>query len=456
MQWSKSPTSKLRAYHEKNGFSLVPTLRRGNADVGAPAPFIRTADWTGFPRWSVGTRKTGTPRVNPTPANPWGIRFMTMFHMSNDSHLFRDDPGEGLLPLYEAKMIHQFDHRWATYEANRIETRDCEASEKADPNYTPLPRYWVEEREVLAKIASVPRGVANAWGLGDGEKLLAEAGLWLIGHLRVTVGDGPALNHAEKLNPELARTALQHKSRWEKAKADAETTPIPELLLEQLAKTRGQQPLQTLFDEWMEILSPRWLMGWRDIALRSVERTVIASVLPRVGVGNKIPLMLFTPVQDNRIFAALLGCLSALVLDYAARQKIGGTTLNYLIYKQLPILPPKHYTEADLAFIVSRVLELTYTAHDLKPWAEDLGFTGQPFGWEPNRRAILRAELDAYYAKLYGLTRDELRYILDPADVMGSDYPSETFRVLKNNEVREFGEYRTRRLVLDAWDNQNK
>jgi hypothetical protein len=53
---------------------------------------------------------------------------------------------------------------------------------------------------------------------------------------------------------------------------------------------------------------------------------------------------------------------------------------------------------------------------------------------------------------LYGLSRDELRYILDPADVMGPDYPSETFRVLKQNEEREFGEYRTRRLVLAAWD----
>jgi hypothetical protein len=97
-------------------------------------------------------------------------------------------------------------------------------------------------------------------------------------------------------------------------------------------------------------------------------------------------------------------------------------------------------------------LELTYTAHDLQPWAADLGYDGPPFPWNPDRRAILRAELDAKYAKLYGLTRDELRYILDPADVMGEDYPSETFRVLKNNETRQFGEYRTRRLVLQEFD----
>lgn len=64
----------------------------------------------------------------------------------------------------------------------------------------------------------------------------------------------------------------------------------------------------------------------------------------------------------------------------------------------------------------------------------------------------IRAELDAYFARLYGLNRDDLRYILDPADVMGEGYPSETFRVLKKNEEREFGEYRTQRLVLEAWD----
>ena len=133
-------------------------------------------------------------------------------------------------------------------------------------------------------------------------------------------------------------------------------------------------------------------------------------------------------------------------------RKLAAQHLNSGYFKQFPILPPDRYTDADLAFIVPRVLELTYTAHDLPPFARDLGYDGPPFAWNPERRALLRAELDAYYARLYGLTRDELRYILDPADIMGADYPSETFRVLKNNEIRQFGEYRTRRLVLEAWD----
>jgi hypothetical protein len=194
-------------------------------------------------------------------------------------------------------------------------------------------------------------------------------------------------------------------------------------------------------------------MGWRDITNATNERTVIASVVPLAGVGNKIPLFVMDSqkVEPKRA-AAFLGNLTALVFDFVARQKIGGTTLNYFYIKQFPVLPPDRYTEADLAFIVPRVLELTYTAHDLAGWARDLGHNGPPFPFAPERRAQLRAELDAYYARLYGLTRDELRYILDPAAVLGDDYPSETFRVLKKKEINELGEYRTQRLVLAAWD----
>ena len=139
-------------------------------------------------------------------------------------------------------------------------------------------------------------------------------------------------------------------------------------------------------------------------------------------------------------------------MDYVARQKIGGTNLNYFYLEQLPILPPSAFTETDLGFIVPRVLELTYTSHAMAPFARDLGYQGEPFVWDEDRRASLRAELDAWYALAYGLTRDELRYVLDPKDVMGPDYPSETFRVLQNNETKKYGEYRTQRLVLAAYD----
>jgi hypothetical protein len=126
--------------------------------------------------------------------------------------------------------------------------------------------------------------------------------------------------------------------------------------------------------------------------------------------------------------------------------------MNYFYLNQIPTLPPSSFSRTDIEFIKSRVLELVFTVNDMKPFAEDLGYTGRPFKWDLDRRAVLKAELDAYYAKLYGLTREELQYILDPSDVMGEEYPTETFRVLKNNETRLYGEYRTKRLVLEAWD----
>ena len=83
---------------------------------------------------------------------------------------------------------------------------------------------------------------------------------------------------------------------------------------------------------------------------------------------------------------------------------------------------------------------------------EDLGYDGEPFSWNPDRRHQLKCELDAYYAHLYGLTRDELRYILDPQNVMPEDYPSVTFPTLKHKELAEFGEYRTQVRVMAAFD----
>ncbi len=161
---------------------------------------------------------------------------------------------------------------------------------------------------------------------------------------------------------------------------------------------------------------------------------------------------MFPNVNHEKKLGCLLADQCSLVHDFVARQKVGGTHLKYYVKKQVVNLGPQQYLPSNVEFIIPRVLELTYTSHALKSWAADLGYDGPPFPFDPDRRAILRAELDAYYARLYGLTRDELRYILDPAEIMGADYPSETFRVLKNRELREYGEYRTQRLVLAAWD----
>jgi len=190
-----------------------------------------------------------------------------------------------------------------------------------------------------------------------------------------------------------------------------------------------------------------WLLGWRDITNATNERTVIASVIPRVAVGNNFPLLLF---EDH--IAPLAGFLAAnlasIVFDFFARLKVGGTHINFFIFKQLPVLPPDVYAQpcpwhpgqtlAD--WIRPRVLELVYTAWDLAPFARDLGDTGPPFRWDPARRAQLRAELDAAFFLLYGLERSEVEYVLG------------TFPVLRQNEERAYGEYQTARLVLSAFD----
>ena len=80
------------------------------------------------------------------------------------------------------------------------------------------------------------------------------------------------------------------------------------------------------------------------------------------------------------------------------------------------------------------------------------GETFAPFNWRPERRWQLRGELDAYFAHLYGLTREELCYVLDPVAVFGEEFPSETFRLLRDRELKSVGEYRTQRLVLEAFD----
>jgi hypothetical protein len=389
-----------RAAHlrdERRVFSLTPTdLARINPNTRT-APLFRTrrdAELTAaiYARVPVLINET-------TGENPWGVRFMTMFHMSNDSHLFRPVPAPAEaragwgdhLPLYEAKLLHQFTHRWAIYDGGA--PREATAAELADPTWTITPRYLVPAAEVEARLAG----------------------------------------------------------RWER----------------------------------------RWLLGWRDITNATNERTAIFSLLPRVGVGHTVPLMLFQSLRAD-LAACFLAIVNSLVFDWITRQKIGGTHLTYTYLTQLPVLPPEAFSAADIAFIVPRVVELVYTAWDVQPFAADVwaeadaglraailaqhaenlratstppspppqaggvqggvqGETPPPFIWNDDRRARIRAGLDARIARLYGVSRDDLRYILDPHDVEGPDFPGETFRVLKEKELRQYGEYRTRRLVLEAF-----
>ena len=193
-----------------------------------------------------------------------------------------------------------------------------------------------------------------------------------------------------------------------------------------------------------------WLFVWRDVANAKVERTMTFAITPRYALGHSCSVLF--PDGDARSCAALLANLNSLVADYCARQIVGGSHVTYGYLQQIPLIAPNLLDDARISFITNRTLELSYTSQSLKGFANDLGYAGEPFGWDIKRRAHLRAELDAFFARAYGLTRDELRYLLDPSLIFGADYPSETFRVLKEKEIREYQEYRTAELVLSAWD----
>ena len=194
-----------------------------------------------------------------------------------------------------------------------------------------------------------------------------------------------------------------------------------------------------------------WLQVFRGIARSTDERTLLTDNIPQSGVGNSAPVLTY---EHSRTIASalVLANLNSLPLDWAARLSVGGVNMNFFIVKQLPVLPPDAYLEkarpgktwAEL--VIPRVLELSYTAWDLQSFAEDLGYDGPPFIWDEERRHRLKCELDAIFAHMYQLDRADLEWILDAPE------PSASFPGLKRNELQQFGEYRTQRYVLQAYD----
>lgn len=192
-----------------------------------------------------------------------------------------------------------------------------------------------------------------------------------------------------------------------------------------------------------------WILALRNLASTTNERTLIVSVLPACyALGHSATLVM--PNFSDKKAACFVALLNSMVVDYVLRIKQSGTNVSLFFVKQLPILPPEAFAPADVEFIASRVAMLTRTADDINAvWLTE--YPAYIFQ-EPRERLKIRAELDAYIAKMYGLTREELRYILDPSDVMGPDHPSVTFPGLKKKETELYGEYLTQRLVLEAYD----
>jgi hypothetical protein len=304
------------------------------------------------------------------------VEFTRLFDMSNDSDLFHtreqlerdgwtlrgnvfERGKERYLPLYEAKMVHHFDHRWATYDG--LETRDMTDAERADPSAVALPRYWVPQADVAGRL----------------------------------------------------------EGRW----------------------------------------TNEWLLGWRDICRSTDERTVIAGVFPKCGVGNQLPLMLISE-RDPREIAALAGCLGSHACDFVARFKAGGTHLNFFIYNQLAVLSPALMRDS-LALLAARSLELSATADDMSRFSKDLWAEGDGavFRYDPERRFEIRCELDAAFFHLYLGTADEWKRTASPELLQARPTPRDavayimdTFPIVRRKDEEAHGCYRTKDRILALYD----
>ena len=197
--------------------------------------------------------------------------------------------------------------------------------------------------------------------------------------------------------------------------------------------------------------SATWIQAFRDITNATNERTLVTGNLPRSGIGNNAPVIDYE--HGRSIASALVSAnMNSLPLDWAARFSVGGVHMNFFILKQIPVLPPDMYLKNStcgrpyVELIVPRTLQLSYASEELTGFARDLGYEGPPFAWNEERRHCLQSELDAIFAHMYGLSRPDLEWILD-ATPPGSSFPS-----LKQYELRKFGEYRTGRFVLRAFD----
>ena len=303
-----------------------------------------------------------------------------MFHMANDSGLFRtreeleeqegaypvggnrfSSPSGDWVPLYEGKMVQAFDHRAADITQNVKnlfrpgQQETIPSSAKRDPDRFPVPRYYVKE------------------------------------------------------DPE----------RW----------------------------------HWAD----HWVIAFKDITAATNRRTMIAAIVPQSGAGHTLPLL---PINNGEAARGAIGSLivanlNTVAFDSIARHKVPTTHFVWFVLEQLPVVPLDRYEAVRFGpktagkIVREAVLELTYTAHDMAPFARDMGYVDAsgkvklPFTWDEDRRLILRSKLDAVFFHLYGVTdRDDIRYIYS------------TFPIVEREEKAAYGGglYRSCELCL-TWMN---
>jgi hypothetical protein len=121
------------------------------------------------------------------------------------------------------------------------------------------------------------------------------------------------------------------------------------------------------------------------------------------------------------------------------RNSLSQPSIPHGTFQQIAVPHPAKIPKLFRGWLIAAVLELTYTAYDLRSFAEDCGYHGEPFRWDEERRFLLRCELDAAYFHLYGIARDDVDYIM------------ETFPIIKCNNIKQYGDFHTKRMILDIY-----
>lgn len=247
------------------------------------------------------------------------------------------------------------------------------------------------------------------------------------------------------------KRAAQPESLSSQEKLDPRRTARPQYWVEQAVAQRfGARP---------------WMLAFKSVTSPTNMRTMIAAVLPESGVGHSMSVLFLPPERGPRASALLLAALNSFVFDWVARQKVQGQNFSWFILEQLPVVPParfddplpaaftQHLRDAGLMnghhpaptiadFVLPQVLALSYTAHDLAPFARDLGYVddqGQvlpPIRWDDEDRRRRLAALDALFFWLYGLGLDDAGYVMD------------SFPIVRQQDEAAFGRYRTKDEVL--------
>jgi hypothetical protein len=208
-------------------------------------------------------------------------------------------------------------------------------------------------------------------------------------------------------------------------------------------------------------------LAFKQVTSPTNVRSMIAALVPKSGVGHSMSVVLpdIWSSESKRSLTLLLSNFNTFAFDYLGRQKLQGQNYSLYILEQLPVIAPArfdeplpatfakamraaklmnghhpHPTVAD--FVVPQVLALTYTAHDMAPFARDLGFVDTkgevlpPFVWDDEERRTRLAALDALFFYLYGINADDAEYILN------------TFPIVREHDLKEFGSYRTADDIL--------